>query len=99
MQYGAYARVATPRIPLWATPQVFQGISTDVTVPASSKVRLRFSGARPLSSNASLNIFPGTTIAMYWSEARMLKAMQVPTVRLISPNTLFTPEISAAVIR
>ena len=49
MQYGAYAKVATPRMPLWATPQVFQGMSTEVTVPASSSVRLRFSGAKPWS--------------------------------------------------
>ena len=33
----------------WYAPQVFHGIRTDVTVPASSSVLLKFSGANPLS--------------------------------------------------
>lgn len=43
-QKGAKARVATPNAPACAAPQEFQGTNTDVTVPASSRVRLKTSG-------------------------------------------------------
>ena len=44
---GKYVIVATPSTLDWTTAQVFQGISTELTVPLSSSVRLRTSGARP----------------------------------------------------
>ena len=43
------AKVATPKTADCVAPQVFQGTKTDVTVPLSSSVLLRFSGARPFS--------------------------------------------------
>ena len=46
----------------------------------SSSVLLRFSGARPLSSNAFSNILPETTIDKYWSEAVKFNARQDATV-------------------
>ena len=39
-QYGRYVSVATPSTVDCVMPQVFHGISTDVTVAASSVVRL-----------------------------------------------------------
>ena len=74
-------------------------MSTEVTVPASSRVRLRFSGANPRSAYASPIILPGTTIAMYWSDASTLNATQAPTVRPIKPTVLLTPTTKAWVIR
>ena len=38
-QKGRYAIVATPKVDDMYAPQVFQGISGEVMVPASSKVR------------------------------------------------------------
>ena len=40
-----YSATDTPSTPDWYAPQVFQGINTEVTVPESSKVLLKFSGA------------------------------------------------------
>ena len=44
---GKYAIVATPSTLDCTTAQVFQGISTELTVPESSRVRLSTSGASP----------------------------------------------------
>lgn len=46
-QYIQYVPVATPNTDACVAPQVFQGKSTEVTVPESSSVRLRFSGLKP----------------------------------------------------
>ena len=68
-------------------PQVFQGISTEVTVPLSSRVRLKFSGANPFSLYVLENIRPGTTIAKYWSDAIAFNPKQLTTVLANKPNT------------
>ena len=44
-QNGKYDNVEIPKIADCVAPQVFQGINTEVTVPLSSIVRLKFSGA------------------------------------------------------
>ena len=66
---------------------MFQGINTEVTVPESSRVLLRFSGASPLSLKALAYILPGITIAKYRSEAVKFKVKQLATVLAKSPNT------------
>ena len=59
---------------------MFQGINTDVTVPESSIVLLRFRLESFLSLYAEENIFPGITIAKYWSEAEILTVKQLKIV-------------------
>ena len=54
-------------------PQVFQGMSGEVTVPASSSTRERFRGARPRFRYSSLNILPGMAMAIQWSPRRTLQ--------------------------
>lgn len=49
-QKGRYSSVGTPNMRACVAPQVFQGTSTEVTVPESSKARLRTSGFSPLCS-------------------------------------------------
>ena len=49
-QYGRYSTVGTPSAPDMNAPHVFQGISGEVIVPPSSRVRERLRGARPLSA-------------------------------------------------
>ena len=63
--YGAKLRTGTPNTADCVAPQVFQGTSTDVTVPESSRVRLSSSGFNPLSLYVLENILPGTTMAIY----------------------------------
>ena len=46
-------------------PHVFHGMSTDVSVPASSSVRDRFFGSSRRRSYSARNIRPGSTIEMY----------------------------------
>ena len=58
----------TPRNCLIVAPQVFQGKKFEVIVPQSSRHLDRFLGASLLSSNASLNILPGSTSDKYWSQ-------------------------------
>ena len=70
----------TPNTLACVAPHVFHGINTDVTVPESSSVLLKFSGAKPFFLYVSVNIFPGTIIDKYWSEAVRLKNTQVPVV-------------------
>ena len=79
-QYGRYVKTAIPKTPDCTAPQVFQGTKTEVTVPLSSKVRLRFSGDNPFSLYVSANIFPGIMILKYWSDTVILKNIQVPAV-------------------
>src|SRR5690554_3832791 len=86
--YTKYSATPTPNTPDWYAPQVFQGIKTEVTVPESSKVLLKFSGARPLSSYAFLNILPGITNAKYWSDAIAFSPKQLITVLANKPNTV-----------
>lgn len=49
-QNGRYVSVATPNTADCVAPQEFHGIKTDVTVPLSSNVLLRFSAANSFSS-------------------------------------------------
>ena len=78
--YIKYSLTPTLRTLDWYAPQVFHGINADVTVPESSSVLLKFSGARFRSLYAFENIFPGITIAKYWSEAVKLIVKHVATV-------------------
>ena len=61
----------------------------DFTVPVASNVLLKFTGERFFSSNASLNIFPGITIARYWSEATTFIPRQLTAVLANKPNVVF----------
>ena len=85
--YGKYANVGIPNTPLLYAAQVFHGTNTEVTVPESSNVLLKFSGANPFFAYAFENIFPGTTNAKYWSEVVTLSAKQLSTVLANNPNT------------
>jgi len=77
---------------------VFHGTRTLVTVPESSKVLERFSGAKPRSAYAFSNILPGTTRARYWSEAVALSAKHEATVLANNPKVLCAKESNAALI-
>src|SRR5439155_2469040 len=66
-QYGRYALVLTPRTPEMYAPHVFQGTSTEVTVPESSTARESTSGASPRRANSFRYIRAGRTSATYWS--------------------------------
>ena len=72
-------------------PQVFHGMSGEVSVPESSKVRERLSRDRPSRVNASRYMRPGSAIAMYWSAVNTLVPTQVTTVVLTSAPVPFTP--------
>lgn len=64
-QKGKYVSVETPNTLACVAPHVFHGINTDVTVPESSSVLLKFSGAKSFFLYVSVNIFPGTIIDKY----------------------------------
>src|SRR5438034_2895072 len=64
-QYGKYDAVDTPSTPEMYAPHVFQGTSTDVTVPESSTARESTSGASPRRSNSRRNMRAGKTSATY----------------------------------
>ena len=78
--YIKYSPTLTPNTDEWYAPQEFHGINAEVTVAESSRVLLRFSGAKSLSLKASSNILPETTIDKYWSEALTLRAKHEATV-------------------
>src|SRR5699024_4693470 len=61
--------VATPNVVAIKAPQVFQGTSDEVIVPASSTVRDKFLSSKPLSLYAWIYILPGKRIDKYWSHA------------------------------
>ena len=61
-------------------PQVFHGMSTEVTVTASSVVRPKSRPSYPFSSYISRNIFPVRMMEMYWSAVTMLNKIPEPTV-------------------
>ena len=48
-------------------------------MPESPSARERTTGARPRSAKARRNIRPGSTTAIYWSEASTLVAKAAPT--------------------
>ena len=83
-QNGRYVSVGTPKTLACVAPPEFHGTSTEVNVPESSRVLLRSSGLNPLSLNVLEYILPGTTMAIYWSEAVRLKNMHVATVVAMS---------------
>ena len=64
-QKGMYAIGLIANISAWYAAHEFQGTNTDVTVPLSSIVLLKFVGSKLCSSYISLNILPGITIAKY----------------------------------
>ena len=97
--YGAYDQVSTPKTRDCVAPQVFHGIKTEVIVPLSSRVRLKTSGLSPFSLYVFVNIRPGTTMAMYWSDAVVLKNMQVPTVDATRLPVLFAYFTMGCVMR
>ena len=53
LTYGKYAAVETPRTPDIYAPQVFHGMSGEVTVPESSTARDSIRGARPRRANSA----------------------------------------------
>ena len=71
-------------------PQVFHGISTEVIVPESSRVRDRFFGSSRRRRYSPRNIRPGSTMEMYWSEASTLTPNEVARVARISPPAVRT---------
>src|SRR5262249_15177615 len=77
-------------------PQLFQGINADVGVPAAPIVRESMSGASPRTSNARLNIRPGSTIAMYWSAVMTLVASTAATRDVTSAPTDFATRITGS---
>ena len=83
-QYGAYAKVETPSALAKNAPHVFQGTKTEVTVPVSSRALDRFFAARFRRLNSNLYIRPGSTIAIYWSAAKILTPMHVKAVTNMS---------------
>ncbi|CEN34403.1 hypothetical protein CCYN74_100149 [Capnocytophaga cynodegmi] len=97
--YGRYVKVGIPKTPLLYAAQVFQGTKTEVTVPESSNVLLKFSGANPFLAYALENIFPGTTNAKYWSEVVTFNAKQLITVLANSPKVEVNKCSKKAVIR
>lgn len=88
-QYGKYAKVATFKTLACTTAHVFQGTKTDVTVAESWRVRLSKRGSYPSFLYVSENIFPGSNIAIYWSDRVILKKIAVKTVELTRPTALF----------
>ena len=70
-------------------PQVFQGKKFEVIVPQSSRHLDRFLGASLLSSNASLNILPGSTSDKYWSQQTALTNKHENSVARTSPPVPF----------
>ena len=79
-------------------PQVFQGTSGDVSVPASSSARDRFFGCRPRRWNSARNIRPGSTIAMYWSDAITFIPNAVASVAAMRlPVPVTAPRMAAAI--
>ena len=74
-------------------PHVFHGISEEVIVPASSRARDGFCGASSRRANSARNMRPGSTTAMYWSEASTLVPKAAPT----SVATRAPPERAAAI--
>src|SRR4029453_6420926 len=72
--------VGTPKVAAKKAPQLFQGTSAPVGVPAAPMVRDRTTGANPRLWKALLNIRPGKTIAINWSAVTMLVAITAPTV-------------------
>ena len=88
-QYGRYAAVAIPRTPAMYAPQLFHGISGDVTVPASSTVLDSMRGAIRRFANSIRYTRLGITIETYWSPERMFSPMQVPMTEAIRAPVLF----------
>ena len=79
-QKGRYAIVATPKVADMYAPHVFQGISGEVMVPASSKVRDKTLGSIFLLLYSSLYMRPGKTTEIYWSEVMIFAPIQVAIV-------------------
>jgi hypothetical protein len=65
-------------------PQLFQGTSGDVTVPASSTVRDSIRGAIPRFANSARYTRLGMTMATYWSPAMTFSPIAVPMTAAIS---------------
>lgn len=74
--------VATPKTVDCAIPHEFQGISTDVTVAASSTLRLRSLRSSPLSSYSCLKRLLVRMMDIYWSPVVRLKKIPEHTVEL-----------------
>ena len=86
---GKNANELTARVALIYAPHVFQGISGEVIVALSSKVRDRFLGSKPCFLNASLYILPGITIARYWSATAIFVPIHVNIVAATKPKVPF----------
>ena len=71
-------------------PHVFQGMSTEVMVPPSSRVRDRLHGSRPRRSYSARNIRPGSTMEMYWSDVTTLVPNAVARVAMVRLPALRT---------
>src|SRR6266550_5312606 len=84
-QYGKYDAVDTPSTPEMYAPHVFQGTSTDVTVPESSTARDSTSGAIPRRANSFRYIRAGRTSATYWSPAMTFRPMPLRFTARMSP--------------
>lgn len=83
-QYGRYVNVATPNTVLCVIPHVFQGTSTEVTVTASSVVRLSSRRSYPSRSYISRNMLPVSNMQRYWSAIATLSITPVAAVELTS---------------
>lgn len=64
-QNPAYAAVEIPSVAAIYAPQLFQGISGEVTVAESPTTRDSITGARPRPANEAPKIFPGRAMDMY----------------------------------
>ena len=70
-------------------PQVFQGMSTEVTVAASSVVRLKRRDSKPCRRKVSLYMSAARTMEMNWSPVERLRKRHVPTVEETRLKQLF----------
>src|SRR5690625_4524545 len=86
---GAYSQAATPSVPYMNTPQVFQGMNTEVNVPPSSSERDKFLECRLFSIKVFKYILEGTTIEIYCSEHVAFVAKQDTIVAVIIPKVPF----------
>ena len=69
-------------------PQVFHGMSTDVTVQESSTLRLSSLGSYPAFLYTSLNMLESSIIERYWSHTARLKNIPAPSVEPTRPARL-----------
>lgn len=83
---------------LCVMPQVFQGISGEVTVTASSVVRPSSLPSYPFSSYMSRNMFPVRIMDIYWSAVVMFRNNPEATVEATMLMRVFARRVNTLVM-